>query len=186
MNKAALFYVEQTVTAHIVLFYVWHKRFYCLVVHISCCISIFLVFCARWRPTSKQKREQRYITKRLASFIASLLLSTAAKAGGRFRPFIPRCSGTCLCTQLGRGVGFFTLLFKRNFSFFFCQIMKNLQWPSEKELILYKIFLNKEITDWQKYGRNTLGEGRGVVGIDLNLTIRISAVPIPGGWNAPH
>ena len=39
--------------------------------------------------------------------------------------------------------------------------MKNLQWPSEKELILYKIFLNKEITDWQKYGRKTLEEGVG-------------------------
>ena len=52
----------------------WTKLLYLL--FISCCISRFLVFCARRRPTSKQKREQKYITKRLASFIASLILST--------------------------------------------------------------------------------------------------------------
>ena len=38
MNKAALFYVEQTVTMHIVLFYVWAQMF----LLISC--SLVVVF----------------------------------------------------------------------------------------------------------------------------------------------
>ena len=33
-------------------------------------------------------------------------------------------------------------------------MIKNLQWPLEKELVV-----NKEITDWQKYGGKTFGEG---------------------------
>ena len=132
---------------------------------ISCSLVVafqyFLCFVHGEGQQASKKREQKYITKRLASFIASLVLSTRAKVGGRFRPFILRCSRTCLCTQLGRGEGIFTLFFKRNFIFFVCQVMKNLEWPSEKESILYKIFLNKEITDWQKYGRKTLGEEGG-------------------------
>ena len=50
-----------------------------------------------------------------------------------------------------------------NFSFFVYQVMTNLQWPSEKELILYKIFLNKEsLTD--RSTAETLSEREGVVG----------------------
>ena len=74
-----------------------------------------------------------------------------------------------------------------NFSFFV--LLGNDEFAvtrQEKELILYKIFLNKEITDWQKYGRNTLGEGRVVGGYWSQMTIRISAAPIPEGWNVPH
>ena len=34
------------------------------------------VFCARSRPTDKRDREQKHITKKLASFITSLAIST--------------------------------------------------------------------------------------------------------------
>ena len=68
VNKAAFFYVEKTVTAHIVLYYVWAQMF--LLVRTFCiCISIPRVFCWRSRPTHKRNRAQKPITKKLASFI---------------------------------------------------------------------------------------------------------------------
>ena len=61
-----------------------------------------------------------------------------------------------------------------NFIFFVCQVIKNLQWPLEKELVVYKIFMNKEITDWHKYGRKTPREGGGGW-YSSQMTIRINA-----------
>ena len=40
------------------------------------CISIPFVFCERSRTTNKRNREQKYITKKLASFITIPALST--------------------------------------------------------------------------------------------------------------
>ena len=62
MNKAALFYVEQTVTVHIVLFYVRAQIFNWLVVHVK--LS---------RPTNERNREQKHITRKLETFITSSL-----------------------------------------------------------------------------------------------------------------
>ena len=98
---------------------------------ISCSLVVaFQYFLCFVYGEGQQASRKEYITKRLASFIASLVLSTWAKVGRRFRPFIPRCSRTCLCTQLWGGGGvsdFLLFLFKRNFIFFVCQVMKNLQ-----------------------------------------------------------
>ena len=52
VQKAAIFYVERTVTVHIVLFFLKTKCFYWLVVRLQC-ISIPSVFCARSRQTNK-------------------------------------------------------------------------------------------------------------------------------------
>ena len=39
MNKAALFYVEQTVTMHIVLFYVWAQMFLLFIISRSLVVA---------------------------------------------------------------------------------------------------------------------------------------------------
>ena len=73
---------------------------------ISCSLVVaFQYFLCFVYGEGQQASRKEYITKRLASFIASLVVSTWAKVGRRFRPFIPRCSRTCLCTQLLGGGG---------------------------------------------------------------------------------
>ena len=44
MNKAALFYVEQTVTVHIVLFYVWAQMFLLVSCSLVVAFQYFLCF----------------------------------------------------------------------------------------------------------------------------------------------
>ena len=71
MNKAALFYVEQS-----------GDRVHCFVLRVSpnvstgylfICVSIPFVFCAPSGPTNKRNREQKHITKTLLSFLTSSL-----------------------------------------------------------------------------------------------------------------
>ena len=73
-----------------------------------------------------------------------------------------------------------------NFSFFVLLGNDEFAVTSEKELILYKIILNEEITDWQKYGRNTLGEGRGGGWVLISNDHTDKCCPHPEGWNVPH
>ena len=87
---------------------------------ISCSLVVaFQYFLCFVYDEGQQASRKEYITKRLASFIASLVLSTWAKVGRRFRPFIPRCSRTCLCTQLlgGGGFGFSTFFIQKELYF---------------------------------------------------------------------
>ena len=60
------------------------------------------------KANKQAKKENKNILQR-----DWLILSTRAKVGERFRPFIPRCSCTRLCTQLGRGVFFYFVLQKK-------------------------------------------------------------------------
>ena len=64
--KAALFYVEQTVTVHIVLFCVWTQM--SLLVSCSFAFQYLLVFCARSRPANEREREQKHIKKKAGEF----------------------------------------------------------------------------------------------------------------------
>ena len=82
-EQSCLYYVEQIVTMN--LFCLSCKPTFCywLVVPVTCwpcqlfvCISIPFVFCERSRPTNNRNREQKYITKKLASFINIPALST--------------------------------------------------------------------------------------------------------------
>ena len=50
-----------------------------LLVSCSLSFSIPFVFCAWLRQTNKRNREQKHVTKKLASFITSLTLSTMVK-----------------------------------------------------------------------------------------------------------
>ena len=68
VNKTALFYIEQTVTVDIVLFYMWGQVF--LLIYRNMCILIPTLWCAKWRSTNKN------VTKKLASFTTRLALST--------------------------------------------------------------------------------------------------------------
>ena len=44
MNKAALFYVEQTLTVHIILFYVWAQMFLLISCSLVVAFQYFLCF----------------------------------------------------------------------------------------------------------------------------------------------
>ena len=74
-EQSCLYYVEQIVALD--LFSLSCKPAFCywLVVPVTywpcqlfVCISMPFVFCERSRPTNKRNREQKYITKKLASF----------------------------------------------------------------------------------------------------------------------
>ena len=73
VNKTALYYVEQIVTMD--LFCLSYKPTFCYWLGVRT-HSIPFVFCERSRPTNKRNREQKCITKKLASFITIPALST--------------------------------------------------------------------------------------------------------------
>ena len=60
MNKAALFYVEQTVTVHIVLFYVWTQMFLLISCSLVVALQYFLCF-AHGEGQQASKKENKNI-----------------------------------------------------------------------------------------------------------------------------
>ena len=72
-TKAALYYVKQIVTMD--LFCLSSKSTFCYWL-VAVCIPIPFVFCEWSRPTNNRNREQKYITKKQASFVTIPALST--------------------------------------------------------------------------------------------------------------
>ena len=61
MNKVALFYVEQTVTVHIVLFYVWAQMFLLISFSLVVAFQYFLCFVyGEGQQASKKENKNKW------------------------------------------------------------------------------------------------------------------------------
>ena len=146
MNKCALFYVEQTVTVHIALFYVRAQMF----LQISCSLVVEFQWdlCTMKAHKQAKKRIQKTYNKETGKFHGCSLYQLWLKMAGGFAQLFQGAVERAFGHNL-EGVWVFSLFSKRGFIFF------------EQR--------NHSLTESRR--KNSRG-----VSIYLEMTIRISAV----------